>query len=110
MSGAFQTGAGARVFMEVQASCLVKRRRDACAPSALPVRSVSTARSMGFRTAFATVIYKIWYQRTQAGTSPPRRGTPLAAHGNAMGMFRFKSKSPVGAPHDDAPIGMDWVC
>ena len=33
------------------------------------------------------------------GVPPPRRGRPLAAHGNAVGLIRFKTLSPTrGAP------------
>ena len=36
------------------------------------------------------------------GVFPPRRGGPLAAHGNAVGLIRYKTLSPVWAPHDAA--------
>jgi hypothetical protein len=41
------------------------------------------------------------------GVFLPQRGRILAAHGNAMGMVRYKPQSPEGALHDDALFGMD---
>ena len=38
------------------------------------------------------------------GVPPPRRGRPLAAHGNAVGLIRFKTLSPARAPHEDATL------
>jgi hypothetical protein len=38
------------------------------------------------------------------GVFPPRRGGPLAAHGNAVGLIRYKTLSPEGASHDEATL------
>ena len=49
----------------------------------------------------STCLYHI---STIIGVFPPRRGRPLAAHGIALGLIRYKILSPVGAPHDDATL------
>ncbi len=37
------------------------------------------------------------------GVFPPR-GRPLAAHGNAVGLIRYKTLSNAGAPQDEATL------
>ena len=41
---------------------------------------------------------------TIAGIFTSRRDRLLSAHGNAMGLIRYKTVSPAGAPQDDATI------
>ncbi len=48
--------------------------------------------------------YLSYQLSTIIGAFPPRRGRPLAAHGNAVGLIRYKTLSPAGAPHDEATL------
>ena len=38
------------------------------------------------------------------GVFPLRRGRPLAAHGNAVGLIRYQTGSPERAPHEEATL------
>jgi hypothetical protein len=61
--------------------------------------------SSSFRTVTSGRACFCLYQLTLIlGVFPPRRGMPLAAHGNAVGLIRFKTLSPAGAPHEDATL------
>ena len=44
------------------------------------------------------------------GVFPPRRGMPLAAHGNAVGLIRNKTMKPLkGRPMRKPRFRMDWA-
>ena len=76
-----------------------RRRRTLRPPSREPFLAPAGSRIVTSRFP-EPLIPHLNYNRSISA----RRGRPLAAHGIAVGLIRYKTLSPVGAPHDDATL------